>query len=90
MYNLPHHKENNPERIKDFIGEHPFAFLMGCNSENEPVATQLPLFIEESDGKRFLRGHIMKNTDHHKAFLNNERSPRHPEKTDHLLKANRP
>jgi transcriptional regulator len=71
MYNLPYYKEKNPEVIKKFIDEHPFAFLTGCDSENKPVATQVPVFIEEHNGKKILRGHIMRNTDHHKAFLNN-------------------
>jgi transcriptional regulator len=35
------------------------------------VATQIPVFIDEMNGKKILRGHIMKNTDHHKAFLYN-------------------
>jgi transcriptional regulator len=32
----------------------------------------VPVFIEEHDGKKILRGHIMKNTDHHTAFLHNQ------------------
>ncbi len=72
MYNLPYHKEQNEQVIKEFIDQHPFAFLAGCDSENKPVATQVPVFIEEKDGRKILRGHIMKNTDHHKAFLHNE------------------
>jgi transcriptional regulator len=72
MYDLPYHKEHNEQVVKEFIDQHPFAFLIGCDSENKPVATQVPVFIEEKDGKKILRGHIMKNTDHHKAFLHNE------------------
>lgn len=72
MYDLPYHKEHNEQVIKDFIGQYPFAFLNGCDSDNKPITTQIPVFIEEKDGKRILRGHIMKDTDHHKAFLNNE------------------
>ena len=71
MYNLPYHKENDPKVIQEFILEFPFAFLTGCNENMEPVATQVPLFLEERDGKQFLLGHLMKNTDHHKAFLQN-------------------
>ncbi len=71
MYNLPYYKEKNPAVIKEFIDQHPFAFLTGCDSENKPVATQVPVFIEEQNGRKILRGHIMKNTDHHKAFLHN-------------------
>lgn len=71
MYDLPYHKEKNEIIVKQFIDEHPFAFLTGCDKENKPVATQVPVFIEQEDGKQILRGHIMKNTDHHKAFLHN-------------------
>lgn len=71
MYDLPYHKENNPVVIKQFIDRYPFAFLTGCDSTNAPIATQVPLFIEEHDGRQVLRSHIMKNTDHHKAFLHN-------------------
>jgi transcriptional regulator len=72
MYNLPYHKEKNEKVIKEFIARYPFAFLSGCDSENKPVATQVPVFIEEKDGKKILRGHIMKNNDHHKAFMHNQ------------------
>jgi len=72
MYDLPYHKEQNAQVIKEFIDQYPFAFLAGCDSENKPVATQVPVFIEEKEGKTILRGHIMKNTDHHKAFVHNE------------------
>lgn len=72
MYDLPYHKAKDEQDIKDFIAKYPFAFLTGCDSENKPVATQIPVFIEEKDGRKILRGHLMKNTDHHKAFLQNE------------------
>ena len=72
MYDLPHHKEHNPEVIRAFIDRYPFAYLSGCDKEHRPVATQVPVFIEEEGGRKVLRGHIMKNTDHHKAFLQNE------------------
>ncbi len=72
MYNLPYHKEQDKQIINEFIGQYPFAFLTGCDLENRPIATQVPLFIENKDGRKVLRGHIMKGTDHHKAFLHNE------------------
>ena len=71
MYDLPYHREIDNEVISQFIDDHPFAFLTGCDAENKPIATQIPVFIEEKDGKQILRGHIMKNTDHHKAFIQN-------------------
>ena len=45
--------------------------LIGCNNQI-PVATQVPLLIHEKEGKIYLKGHIMRNTDHHKAFQSNQ------------------
>ena len=55
----------------EFMRKHPFVFLAGCDAGTKPVATQVPVFIDEREGKLFLSGHIMRNTDHHKAFLQN-------------------
>lgn len=71
MYNLPYFKEKDQQVVLDFIHQHPFAFLAGCSEDGKPVATQVPVFIDELEGKLFLSGHLMKNTDHHKAFLIN-------------------
>ena len=71
MYDLPNHKEKDLEEIIQFMKDHPFVFLTGSDAANKPVATQIPVFIDERDGKYFLTGHIMRNTDHHKAFEQN-------------------
>jgi len=71
MYNLPYFKEEDGEVVLEFMRKHPFVFLTGVNEDNKPVATQVPVFIDEKEGKLFLSGHIMKNTDHHKAFEQN-------------------
>lgn len=71
MYNLPHYKEQDTEEVLQFMKKYPFIFLTGVDAENKPVATQVPVFIDEKDGKLLLTGHIMKQTDHHKAFLKN-------------------
>ena len=71
MYDLPHHKEQDHEEIIQFMKDHPFVFLTGSDSAHKPVATQVPVFIDEKEGKYFLTGHIMRNTDHHKAFEQN-------------------
>jgi transcriptional regulator len=72
MYDLPHHKAKDAGDILAFLNRYPFAFLTGCDPDNRPVATQVPVFVEELNGRKVLRGHIMRNTDHHKAFLHNE------------------
>lgn len=72
MYSLPYHKEDNPEWVRTFMDAHPFALLTGVDSRGRPVATQVPVLVEDRDGKQVLRGHIMRNSDHHKAFMVNE------------------
>ncbi len=71
MYNLPYFKEKEQHVVLEFIHQHPFAFITGCDENNKPVATQIPVFIEERNGKLYLSGHMMKQTDHHKAFEKN-------------------
>ena len=71
MYNLPYYKEHDTETAIAFMREYPFVFLTGCDADNKPVATQVPVFVDEKDGKLFLTGHIMRKTDHHLAFETN-------------------
>ena len=39
MYGLPYYNEKNDEVIEQFIDEHPFAFLAGCDAETYVSAT---------------------------------------------------
>jgi transcriptional regulator len=72
MYNLPYYKEKDAAIVLDFIKQNPFGMLMGVDADQKPVATQVPfLFVEREDGL-YLRGHIMKGNDHHKAFSVNK------------------
>jgi len=72
MYNLSYYKEEDAEVVHQFIHDHPFAFLTGVDVSGNPVATQVPVFIDEKQGRLFLTGHIMRSTDHHKAFEQNQ------------------
>ncbi len=71
MYNISYFKENNKQAVLDFIGQYPLAFLTGSFLSGEQVATQVPVILVEKDGELCLQGHIMRNTDHHKALLEN-------------------
>ncbi len=71
MYNLPYFKENNPKEVIEFIQQYSFAIITGICNNNKPVATQLPFLIKERNGELYLQAHIMRNTQHHKAFENN-------------------
>lgn len=70
MYKLSYFTEPDAQNIIAFIKEYSFAVVTGIG-ENYPVSTQLPLEIEEKDGKIFLKGHLMRKTDHHLAFEKN-------------------
>lgn len=70
MYDISYFKEKEKAEIIAFMKKNSFAIITGMG-ENFPVATQIPLEVEEQDGKLFLHGHIMKKTDHHIAFQKN-------------------
>ncbi|GAB4331811.1 MAG: protease synthase/sporulation negative transcriptional regulator PaiB [Flammeovirgaceae bacterium] len=74
MYNFSYFKEKDKKVILDFMEENPFAFLTGSSLSGEQVATQIPVLVEERNGELFLQGHIMRNTDHHRAFMENPKA----------------
>jgi transcriptional regulator len=71
MYNLSYFKEEDKNVILQFLHNHPFAFLTGSFTDGKQVATQVPMLVEEREGKLILHAHIMRKTDHHRAFLEN-------------------
>ncbi len=71
MYNFSYFKEKDKQTILDFIEDNPFAFMTGSYLAGTQVATQIPVLPEERNGELYLQGHIMRNTDHHKAFIEN-------------------
>lgn len=71
MYNFSYFKEKDKQTILDFIEQNPFAFMTGSYLNGGQVATQIPILLEERNGELYLQGHMMRNTDHHKAFVEN-------------------
>ncbi len=72
MYNPSYFKVPDNEKVIAFMQQNPFAAVTGFDGQY-PVATHLPLNIEvDENGVVMLSGHLMKNTDHHKAFLKNK------------------
>lgn len=71
MYHFPYFKELDRQRMLQLIETHPFAFLTSSFASGIPVATQIPVLMEERDGELYLQGHIMRQTDHHKALCEN-------------------
>jgi transcriptional regulator len=71
MYNFSYFKEKDKKVLLEFIEKNPFAFLTGSFSSGNQVATQIPVLLEERNGELYMQGHIMRQTDHYKAFLEN-------------------
>ncbi|MEO5594397.1 MAG: FMN-binding negative transcriptional regulator [Chitinophagaceae bacterium] len=71
MYNLPYFKEKDIAVVKQFMKANPFAIITGCDVNNQPVATQVPLLLEERNEKLFLLGHVQRKTDHQLALEQN-------------------
>src|SRR5215213_1329874 len=72
MYKLKYFTEEDNEKVIAFMKKYSFATLTGIGDEY-PVATHIPLDIKQMGDKLVFTGHIMKNSDHHKAFLKNEK-----------------
>ncbi len=70
MYKFPYFTEKDTDKVIAFMQENAFAVVSGFG-ELYPIATQIPLDVELKDGRIYLHGHIMKKTDHYKAFENN-------------------
>ena len=71
MYKLPYYYEPDESVVLEFIQKNSFAIITGILSRL-PVATHVPLEIKKVNNKLIFTGHIMKATDHYKAFLENE------------------
>lgn len=70
MYKMPHFTEPDDAVVLSFMQQHEFVMLTG-NADGRSVATQVPVMITETEEGILLRGHIMCNTDHHLAFVQN-------------------
>ncbi len=71
MYKFPYFTEPDEEKVFELMQKTTFSLITGIYN-NFPVATHVPLEVKSHNGKIILTGHIMKETDHYKAFLENE------------------
>jgi transcriptional regulator len=72
MYSIPHYKEDNIEILVEFMKQNSFATLAGVDRRGSIALTHIPFLIEKENDRLILHGHVMKGTDHHKAFADNE------------------
>jgi transcriptional regulator len=70
MYKFSYFTEPDEQKVIAFMKENAFAMLTGFG-EGYPAVTQIPLEVEEKEGRLFLHGHVMRKTDHYKAFEKN-------------------
>ena len=59
------------EKVIAFMKGHPFITLIGTDKNGRIEATQIPVLVEEKEGRLFIYGHIAKKSDHHQAFEEN-------------------
>ncbi|MEJ5993549.1 FMN-binding negative transcriptional regulator [Pedobacter sp. Du54] len=71
MYKNPQFEEKDTDKLVAFMQAHSFITLIGYDGDY-PVATQVPVKIENREDKIVLIGHVMKKTDHHQACAKNE------------------
>ncbi len=71
MYNYPQYKEKDRAELIGFMRQYPFITLIGNDRNGRIALTQIPVLIEERDGRLFLLGHVANKSDHHKAYTDN-------------------
>lgn len=71
MYHLNHYTTGGAQDVLAFMKANPFVVLCGIDDKGNPVATHVPVLIEERDGQIFLQAHVMRKQEHTIAFQNN-------------------
>ena len=72
MYNIPYFKASSEKEVIEFMHQHPFVILCGVDENHKPVATHVPVLLEERKDKLFLLAHAMRKQEHTNAFANNQ------------------
>jgi len=72
MYKSSKFEEKDADKVLAFMQAHSFITLIGFDGFY-PVATQVPVHIYQDENQLRIVGHIMKKTDHHQAYANNDR-----------------
>lgn len=64
MYHVPYFKTVEQSQVIQFMREHPFVTIVGTDPAGLPVASHVPVLIEERDNQLFLLGHFMRKQEH--------------------------
>lgn len=71
MYKHAKFTTNNQKDVLDFMKAHPFVLLCGIGADGKPVATHIPVLIEEREDRIFLQAHTMRKLQHTLAYEQN-------------------
>lgn len=71
MYKNSKFEEKDAQKVWAFMQAHPFITLIGFDGMY-PVATQVPVQVYQNEQGLRIVGHVMKKTDHHEAYAQNE------------------
>lgn len=53
MYDLPYYKEKDEQIIKEFVDQHPFAFLAGCDSETNLLPHRCRFLLKNMMARKY-------------------------------------
>lgn len=68
MYDISYFKATEHKEVIEFMQQHPFVMLCGVDADGKPVATHVPVLLEEREDKLFLLAHAMRKQDHTRSF----------------------
>ncbi len=72
MYDISYYKAKDHQEVIDFMQANPFVTICGVDFNGFPVATQIPILINQVNSKLIISGHLMRKQDHTKSFeINN-------------------
>ncbi len=68
MYDISYFKANDHNEVIAFMQANPFVTICGVDANGLPIAAQIPILINEIEGKITISGHLMRKQDHTNAF----------------------
>lgn len=72
MFNVKRYQTTDTSQVLAFMQAHPFAIVTGIGADGYPVATHVPVEVEQvADGVILITGHVARKTDHAKAWEQN-------------------
>jgi transcriptional regulator len=68
MYHVPYFKALEQKDVLAFMQSHPFVTICGVTDEGWPVATQVPVLVNNNEEDIVITGHLMRKQMHTQAF----------------------